>query len=119
MQEHELSLLRHYEAQLLEREDSALDDALVASSSTSNALTQMSQLMRQALRAMQGEDYEERPSGEEYEEFLSAFSVRNVNREMSPLPPSSPPSSKHSLPIATSPGAASDEHRIVSEGETA
>ncbi|VDB86540.1 unnamed protein product [Peniophora sp. CBMAI 1063] len=71
IQEHELSLIRHYESQLLEREDEALNEALAASSSTSNTLTQISQLLRQTLRAMQGEDYEEQPVGDEYAEFLA------------------------------------------------
>lgn len=48
-----------------------LNETLVASSSTSNALTHMSQLLRQALRAIQGEEYEEQPAGPEYEEFLA------------------------------------------------
>ncbi|EIN12550.1 hypothetical protein PUNSTDRAFT_97325 [Punctularia strigosozonata HHB-11173 SS5] len=56
VQVRELSLIREYEARLMDREDAELGAALGASAAVSQSVGRMSRLLRRALRAAQGED---------------------------------------------------------------
>jgi len=55
-QQHELTLTRHYESLLLQRDTSALSTDLVSSTALSSALSRLSHNLRLALRAVNGED---------------------------------------------------------------
>jgi hypothetical protein len=56
VQERELTLIRGYEAQLLERETADSERMLKASTDASNTIARLSSLLRSALRAVGGED---------------------------------------------------------------
>ncbi|KAI0033708.1 hypothetical protein K488DRAFT_47165 [Vararia minispora EC-137] len=70
VQMHELSLIHSGEEQVIAREDAGLDSALEVSNLTSSSLTRVSQLLRQTMRSLSGEDLESPPTSEAYAMYL-------------------------------------------------
>jgi hypothetical protein len=56
VQEHELSLVRDYEAKLLVREEEAVTQDLATSTAVSQSLARLSHSLRHSLRSLGGED---------------------------------------------------------------
>ena len=67
VQERELSLIREYERRLLDREEANATVQLTANTATSESLGRLSQLLRQTLRSLGGEEIEESEPTEEEE----------------------------------------------------
>jgi hypothetical protein len=64
VQDHELSLIRDYEAKLLVQEEEDATQELVTSTAVSRSLARLSHSLRQLMRSLGGEDRDGEPSGE-------------------------------------------------------
>jgi hypothetical protein len=70
VQMNELALVRAGEEQAIAREDGVLESSLAVSNQTSNAFTRVSQLLRQTMRSLAGEDLPNPPTSEAYAAYL-------------------------------------------------
>ncbi|TFK73596.1 hypothetical protein BDN72DRAFT_814182 [Pluteus cervinus] len=86
VQEKELSLIREYERKLLSREEAYAEQELTTNTATSESLARISQLLRQFLRSMGGEDperseqtgEEEDPEGVDREPWMSTSGAEHA-----------------------------------------
>lgn len=75
VQQRELTLIKDYESRLMAKESEELAQTLTSSAAVSQSIATMSQLLRQTMRSMQGEDRAFAPVGAEADDEWAEAAV--------------------------------------------